>query len=156
MIFDKSVQIKQLTVVEAHGILLVRTDRGRDSRMHVFRLSSFESDACGSEPAAFSRQHMKDQRLERTKGTHLYAVSRLGGSHLRMVKRYILKKKYDPTIQLFVQLYSKKAVAVGKKILLLQWRHSAAWTAWCPTSDTDTVEGFQYLRVKHINVLFKL
>ncbi len=85
MIFDKSVQIKQLTVVEAHGILLVRTDRGRDSRMHVFRLSSFESDACGSEPAAFSRQHMKDQRLERTKGTHLYAVSRLGGSHLRMV-----------------------------------------------------------------------
>ncbi|XP_046640588.1 GTPase-activating Rap/Ran-GAP domain-like protein 3 isoform X4 [Daphnia pulicaria] len=122
MIFDKSVQIKQLTVVEAHGILLVRTDRGRDSRMHVFRLSSFESDACGSEPAAFSRQHMKEQRLERTKGTHLYAVSRLGGSHLRM------------------------AVAVGKKILLLQWRHSAAWTAWCPTSDTDTVEGFQYLR----------
>lgn len=68
MIFDKSVQIKQLTVVEAHGILLVRTDRGRDSRMHVFRLSSFESDACGSEPAAFSRQHLKDQRLERTKG----------------------------------------------------------------------------------------
>ena len=28
MIFDKSVQIKQLTVVEAHGILLARTDRG--------------------------------------------------------------------------------------------------------------------------------
>lgn len=91
--------------------------------MHVFRLSSFESDACGSEPAALSRQNLKDQRLERTKGTHLYAVSRLGGSHLRV------------------------AVAVGKKLLLLQWRHSAAWTAWCPTSDTDTVEGFQYLRV---------
>ena len=28
MIFDKTVLIKQLTVVEAHGILLVRTDRG--------------------------------------------------------------------------------------------------------------------------------
>jgi hypothetical protein len=28
MIFDKSVQIKQLTVVEAHGILLFRTDKG--------------------------------------------------------------------------------------------------------------------------------
>lgn len=108
MIFDKTVQIKQLTVVEAHGILLVRTDRGilcvpyhvelpydhnfvlrtgkgRDSRVHVFRLSCFEVDACGSEPAALSRQHFKDQRLERTKGTHLYAVSRLGGSHLRVV-----------------------------------------------------------------------
>lgn len=94
MIFDKSVQIKQLTVVEAHGILLVRTDRGRDSRMHVFRLSSFESDACGSEPAAFSRQHMKEQRLERTKGTHLYAVSRLGGSHLRMVLTLILRSYF--------------------------------------------------------------
>ena len=31
MIFDKSVLIKQLTVVEAHGILLVRTDRGRSA-----------------------------------------------------------------------------------------------------------------------------
>lgn len=29
MIFDKTVLIKQLTVVEAHGILLIRTDRGR-------------------------------------------------------------------------------------------------------------------------------
>lgn len=28
MIFDKTVLIKQLTVVEAHGILLIRTDRG--------------------------------------------------------------------------------------------------------------------------------
>ena len=109
MIFDKSVQIKQLTVVEAHGILLFRTDKGnrfssvrderqaivdlmqrqhagRDSRMHVFRLSCFESDACGSEPAALTSQHLKEQRLERTKGTHLYAVSRIGGSHLRVVR----------------------------------------------------------------------
>ncbi|KAG8235376.1 hypothetical protein J437_LFUL012587 [Ladona fulva] len=30
--------------------------------------------------------------------------------------------------------------------MVMQWRHSAAWTAWCPASDTDTVEGFQYLR----------
>lgn len=42
-------------------------------------------------------------------------------------------------------------VAVGKKLLILQWRHSAAWTAWCPTSDTDTVEGFQYLREFTLN-----
>lgn len=38
-------------------------------------------------------------------------------------------------------------MAIGKKLLLMQWRHSAAWTAWCPTSDTDTVDGFQYIRV---------
>ena len=64
--------------------------------MHVFRLSSFESDACGSEPAALSRQNLKEQRLERTKGTHLYAVSRLGCSHLRVVCNAF--KKEDESI----------------------------------------------------------
>lgn len=77
-------------MIQHHRITLILlcfslTGEGRDSRMHVFRLSCFEVDACGSEPAALSRQHFKDQRLERTKGTHLYAVSRLGGSHLRVV-----------------------------------------------------------------------
>lgn len=52
----------------------------------------------------------------------MYAISRPGGSHLRMV------------------------VSLGKKLLIMQWRHSAAWTAWCPASDTDTVDGFQFLR----------
>jgi hypothetical protein len=40
-----------------------------------------------------------------------------------------------------------QVVAIGKKLLVMQWRHSAAWTAWCPASDTDTVDGFQYIRV---------
>lgn len=38
---------------------------------------------------------------------------------------------------------------MGRKLLVLQWRHSAAWTAWCPASDTDTVEGFQFIRVSY-------
>jgi len=40
-----------------------------------------------------------------------------------------------------------QVVAIGKKLLVMQWRHSAAWTAWCPASDTDTIDGFQYVRV---------
>ncbi|GFQ93657.1 hypothetical protein TNCT_320061, partial [Trichonephila clavata] len=44
LIFDKSLQVKQLSVVEAHGILLLRADKGRDSRIHVFRLSDFEGN----------------------------------------------------------------------------------------------------------------
>lgn len=28
-IFDKNVQVKQLSVVEAHGILLIRADKGK-------------------------------------------------------------------------------------------------------------------------------
>ena len=47
-----------------------------------------------------------------------------------------------------------QVVSLGKKLLVMQWRHSAAWTAWCPASDTDTVDGFQYLRVSCIILLF--
>ncbi|GAB6031593.1 hypothetical protein CHUAL_009358 [Chamberlinius hualienensis] len=119
LIFDKSVLVKQLNVIEAHGIFLFRTDKGRDSKVHVFRLSDFDDNICSF---ARSKCDLKDHKLERTKGCHLYSVSRAGGSHLRVV------------------------VAVGKKLLIMQWRHSAAWTAWCPSSDTDTVDGFQYIR----------
>lgn len=56
-------------------------------------------------------------------GCHLFSVSRPGGSHLRMV------------------------IAVGKKMILMTWKHNAAWSAWCKAADTDTVEGFQFTRV---------
>ncbi|XP_077505230.1 GTPase-activating Rap/Ran-GAP domain-like protein 3 isoform X11 [Amblyomma americanum] len=120
MIFDKTVLVKQISVVEAHGILLFRTDRGRDSRVHVFRLTDFEGDTGNS--LVRTRSDLREHKLERTKGCHLYALSRPGGSHLRM------------------------AAAVGRRLLVLQWRHSAAWTTWCAASDTDTVDGFQLVR----------
>ncbi|CAL4225609.1 unnamed protein product, partial [Meganyctiphanes norvegica] len=122
-VFDKSVQAKQLSVVEAHGILLLRADKGRESKVHVFRLSDFEGDVgLAWDERIRGRSELKEHRLERTKGCTQYATSRAGGSHLRMV------------------------VCVGKKLLVMQWRHSAAWTAWCPSSDTDTVDGFQLIR----------
>ncbi|XP_071447526.1 GTPase-activating Rap/Ran-GAP domain-like protein 3 isoform X1 [Hetaerina americana] len=130
LIFDKSVSVKQLDVVEAHGILLFRADKGRDCKVHVFRLLDFETglntgtatkgESIEIQPK--TKHDLKEHRLERTRGCHLYALSKPGGSHLRMV------------------------VCVGRRLLIMQWRHSAAWTAWCPASDTDTVEGFLYLR----------
>lgn len=39
-------------------------------------------------------------------------------------------------------------VAIGRKLQMFQWKHSAAWTAWCPASDTDTVDGFTFLWVR--------
>ncbi|KAG8189266.1 hypothetical protein JTE90_019027 [Oedothorax gibbosus] len=120
LIFDKSLQVKQLSVVEAHGILLLRADKGRDSRIHVFRLSDFEGEF--NESLIRTKADVKDHKIERTKGCQLYALSRPGGSHLRMV------------------------VAIGKKLVILQWRHSAAWTTWCAASDTDTVDGFQFTK----------
>ena len=67
---------------------------------------------------------MESTRLDQCiAGCHLYAISRPGGSHLRLV------------------------VAVGKKLLVMMWKHSSAWSAWCPVADNDTVDGFQFLRV---------
>ncbi|KAK7597669.1 hypothetical protein V9T40_009894 [Parthenolecanium corni] len=127
-IIEKSVSIRQLSVVEAHGILLFRADKGRDSKIHVFRLSDFESDLVSSNDFVMKgRQDLKEHKIERTRGCLMYATSKPGGSHLRMV------------------------VCLGRRLLLMQWRHSAAWTAWCAASDTDTVEGFQFIREIQMN-----
>ncbi|OAD56430.1 GTPase-activating Rap/Ran-GAP domain-like protein 3 [Eufriesea mexicana] len=117
LIFDESVQIKQLDVVEQHGILLFRTgDKGKESNVYVFRLSEFENTSNRG------RAHIKERRLPRTRGCHLYTITMPGGSHLRM------------------------CVVVGRRLTVLQWKHSAAWTTWCSAADTDTVEGFLHLK----------
>ncbi|XP_054016095.1 GTPase-activating Rap/Ran-GAP domain-like protein 3 isoform X1 [Hylaeus anthracinus] len=181
LIFDESVQIKQLNVVEQHGILLFRAvDKGRESNVYVFRLREFENnatnrsaevlnereddqdcednayeddvddDAYESEDndcdnftratakfkpvirprgrarvrplAVRGRAHIKERKLPRSRGCHLYTTTMPGGSHLRM------------------------CVAVGRRLTVLQWKHSAAWTAWCSAADTDTVDGFVLLK----------
>ncbi|XP_066244731.1 GTPase-activating Rap/Ran-GAP domain-like protein 3 isoform X2 [Euwallacea similis] len=115
-VFDKSLQVRQLNVVEPHGILLLRAGAShKDCKVYVFRLSQLQSQT-----DVKTRMDVKDYRMERTRGANLYALSRPGGARLRM------------------------CVAVGKKLLMFQWKHSAAWTAWCPTSDTDTIEGFTF------------
>ncbi|GFR16352.1 hypothetical protein TNCT_259491, partial [Trichonephila clavata] len=68
LIFDKSLQVKQLSVVEAHGILLLRADKGRDSRIHVFRLSDFEGEQ--NENLIRTKADVRDHKIERTKGRY--------------------------------------------------------------------------------------
>ncbi|XP_076245535.1 GTPase-activating Rap/Ran-GAP domain-like protein 3 isoform X2 [Calliopsis andreniformis] len=180
LIFDESVQIKQLNVVEQHGILLFRAgDKGKESNVYVFRLREFENNAMNKSPetsndreddqgcednadeedldddadesedndcdnftratakfkpvihrgrarvrplAVRGRAHTKERRLPRSRGCQLYALNMPGGSHLRM------------------------CVAVGRRLTVLQWKHNAAWSAWCSATDTDTVEGFLLLK----------
>ncbi|KAG7209557.1 hypothetical protein KM043_015635 [Ampulex compressa] len=185
LIFDESVQIKQLDVVEQHGILLFRAgDKGKESNVYIFRLREFESngmvkcnelfndredneqeceededeteenddgygDDDGEEEecdnftratakfkpvmrsraririrplAVRSRTHIKVRKLARTRGCHLYSITRPGGSHLRM------------------------CVVVGRRLTILQWKHNAAWTTWCSAADTDTIDGFLLLK----------
>lgn len=67
-------QVKQLNVVEPHGILLLRAGAShKDSKVYVFRLSQIEN--CTE---IWTRMEAKDYRMERTRGVHLYALSRPG------------------------------------------------------------------------------
>ena len=119
LLFDKTVQIKQLDIVEQHGILLFRAgDKGKESNVHVFRLSELEGDPLANmylndneeeeddlenfhlsstgptlkALAARNRSHIKERKLDRTRGSNLYSITRPGGSHLRMVCR---RRKID-------------------------------------------------------------
>ncbi|XP_045201546.2 GTPase-activating Rap/Ran-GAP domain-like protein 3 isoform X4 [Mercenaria mercenaria] len=121
MIFDKSVGVKQINVVEAHGLLIMRKDKGKDGKIYAFRLLDFEGEA--AENIIRSKVDCRDHKIEKTKGCHLYALSRPGSSHLRMV------------------------VAVGRRLLVFTWKHSAEWLVWCcPSMELDTVEGFTFVR----------
>ena len=39
-----------------------------------------------------------------------------------------------------------QCVAVGRRLTVLQWKHNVAWTTWCASADTDTVDGFLLLK----------
>ncbi|XP_052866109.1 GTPase-activating Rap/Ran-GAP domain-like protein 3 [Anopheles cruzii] len=125
-VFDKTLCVRQMNVVEDHGIMLVRGGSAvqKDGhRIHVFRLNEFTDERLVQR----SRVDVKERRIEKTRGCHMYAISRAGEAHLRM------------------------AVAVGRKLLIYQWKHTAAWTSWCPNSDNDTVEGFLFLKEIHLH-----
>lgn len=123
LIFDKSFQVRQLGVLEDYGIVLIRGGSltNRDAhRIHVFRLREFQPRNDEETLLCRSRAEVKERRIERTRGCHLYASSRINGGQLRLI------------------------VAVNRKLQLFQWKHSAAWASWCPENDTETVEGFIY------------
>lgn len=122
MIFDKSFCVRQISVVEDHGIMLIRggSSTHKDShRIHVFKLNEFKEDQLKIR----TKFDIRDRRIEKTRGCHLYTISKGGDGHLRM------------------------AVAVGRKMITYQWKYSAAWTSWCSNNETETADGFIFLRV---------
>ncbi|KAM6371885.1 GTPase-activating Rap/Ran-GAP domain-like protein 3 isoform 3-T3 [Pluvialis apricaria] len=99
-VFDKTLQIKQMHVLEALDLLIARTDRGKDSRLLVFRLSAVQKDI-ETKQMIRSKYDCKENKLERTKGCHLYAINTHHGSELRIVvairnKLLLVTKKYNP------------------------------------------------------------
>uniref|UniRef100_W8AJE0 GTPase-activating Rap/Ran-GAP domain-like protein 3 n=1 Tax=Ceratitis capitata TaxID=7213 RepID=W8AJE0_CERCA len=125
VIFNKSFQVRQLSVLGDHGLVLVRggSPTNRDAhRIHVFRLREFQTKHGEGNLRCRNRAEVKERRIERTRGCHLNTCSRISSGHLRLV------------------------VAINRKLQLFQWKHSAAWASWCSENDTETAEGFIYQR----------
>jgi len=56
-------------------------------------------------------------------GCHLFAVSQSGEGELKL------------------------AVAVGRKVVLLRWKHPVVWSTWSVGSNKDVADGFETIKV---------
>ncbi|XP_035197732.1 GTPase-activating Rap/Ran-GAP domain-like protein 3 isoform X9 [Oxyura jamaicensis] len=88
---------QSLLVSTDAGILLID---GKDSRLLVFRLSAVQKDI-ETKQMIRSKYDCRENKLERTKGCHLYAINTHHGSELRIVvairnKLLLITKKYNP------------------------------------------------------------
>ena len=50
----------------------------------------------------------------------------------------------------------KLAVAVGKKVILLRWKHSVVWSTWSLGNNRNLAEGFDTIKVAALSSLIPL
>lgn len=122
-VFDRTLSVKQMDILETQDLFLSRVDKGKDARLFVFRLSSIKK-ALEERQMVKSKSDCKDNRLEKTKGCHLYAINTHHGNELRIV------------------------VAIRNKLLLITRKtinRSDSFPILPPSTDSP-VEDFQYIR----------
>ncbi|XP_055515700.1 GTPase-activating Rap/Ran-GAP domain-like protein 3 [Leucoraja erinacea] len=122
-VFDRTLSVKQMDILETQDLFLSRVDKGKDARLFVFRLSSIKK-ALEERQMVKSKSDCKDNRLEKTKGCHLYAINTHHGNELRIV------------------------VAIRNKLLLITRKtinRSDSFPILPPPTDSP-VEDFQYIR----------
>ncbi|XP_054468260.1 GTPase-activating Rap/Ran-GAP domain-like protein 3 isoform X2 [Anoplopoma fimbria] len=121
-VFDKTMVVKQLHVLEPQDLLITRADKGKDARLYVYRLSTLKR---GLEEKQLVRNKCdsRENKLEKTKGCHLYSINTHHGSELRIV------------------------AAIRNKLLLITRKHPRfeGLSAIAPAADSP-VEEFQYIR----------
>ncbi|XP_066112248.1 GTPase-activating Rap/Ran-GAP domain-like protein 3 isoform X2 [Saccopteryx bilineata] len=124
-VFDRTLPVKQMHVLEALDLLLLRADKGKDARLFVFRLSAVQQGVEGQQ-AVWGRCDCRDNKLEKTKGCHLYAINTHHSRELRVV------------------------VAIRNKLLLITRKHNKLRGATGPSLLSplleSPVEEFQYIR----------
>ncbi|XP_019124660.2 GTPase-activating Rap/Ran-GAP domain-like protein 3 isoform X1 [Larimichthys crocea] len=119
-VFDKTMVVKQMHVLEPQDLLITRADKGKDARLYVFRLSTLKR---GLEEKQLVRGKCdsRENKLEKTKGCHLYSINTHHGSELRIV------------------------AAIRNKLLLITRKRFEGFSAIAPGADSP-VEEFQYIR----------
>uniref|UniRef100_A0A8C5UMW7 GTPase-activating Rap/Ran-GAP domain-like protein 3 n=1 Tax=Microcebus murinus TaxID=30608 RepID=A0A8C5UMW7_MICMU len=123
-VFDRTLPVKQMHVLETLDLLVLRADKGKDARLFVFRLSALQKGLEGKQ-AGKSRSDCRENKLEKTKGCHLYAINTHHSRELRVV------------------------VAIRNKLLLITRKHKPSGgtsiSLLSPVSESP-VEEFQYIR----------
>ncbi|XP_072816239.1 GTPase-activating Rap/Ran-GAP domain-like protein 3 isoform X1 [Vicugna pacos] len=124
-VFDKTLPVKQMHVLEALDLLILRADKGKDARLFVFRLSAVQKGIEGRQ-AVKGKCDCRENKLEKTKGCHLYAINTHHSRELRVV------------------------VAIRNKLLLITRKHNkpcgvTSISLLSPLSESP-VEEFQYIR----------
>ncbi|XP_054614184.1 GTPase-activating Rap/Ran-GAP domain-like protein 3 isoform X3 [Dunckerocampus dactyliophorus] len=117
-VFDKTLLVKQMHILEPQDLLVTRADKGKDARLYVFRLSMLKR-GLEERQLARSKCDSRENKLEKTKGCHLYSINTHHGSELRIV------------------------AAIRNKLLLITRKRFEGFSAMGADSP---VEEFQYIR----------
>uniref|UniRef100_A0A3Q2D4X2 GTPase-activating Rap/Ran-GAP domain-like protein 3 n=1 Tax=Cyprinodon variegatus TaxID=28743 RepID=A0A3Q2D4X2_CYPVA len=118
-VFDKTIAVKQMHILEPQDLLITRADKGKDARLYVFRLGAIKR-GLEERQLVRSKCDCRENKLEKTKGCHLYSINTHHGSELRIV------------------------AAIRTKLLLITRKHPRFSAV---ASGTESpVEEFQYIR----------
>ncbi|XP_062334708.1 GTPase-activating Rap/Ran-GAP domain-like protein 3 isoform X7 [Osmerus eperlanus] len=83
-VFDKTMVVKQMHILEPQDLLITRADKGKDARLYVFRLSTLKR-GLEERQLVRSKCDSRENKLEKTKGCHLYSINTHHGVELRIV-----------------------------------------------------------------------
>ncbi|KAF5909091.1 GTPase-activating Rap/Ran-GAP domain-like protein 3 isoform X2, partial [Clarias magur] len=124
-VIDKTLSVKQMHVLEPQDLLIMRADKGKDARLYVYKLSALKR---GIEERQLVRTKCdsRENKLEKTKGCHLYSINTHHGVELRIV------------------------AAIRNKLLLITRKHPRLDCLSCVSTSMGAsdspVEEFQYIR----------
>ncbi|XP_058472969.1 GTPase-activating Rap/Ran-GAP domain-like protein 3 isoform X6 [Solea solea] len=121
-VFDKTMVVKQMHVLEPQDLLITRADKGKDARLYVFRLGALKR-SLEERQLVRTKCDSRENKLEKTKGCHLYSINTHHGSELRIV------------------------AAIRNKLLLITRKQPRCEGFSAVSTGADSpVEEFQYIR----------